>query len=66
MRAKAIVFDLFHTLTGRPSPSGHRYPWTSDVLGIDRTIWDRALTVESRWRLAGEERDPLVILRRLA
>jgi putative hydrolase of the HAD superfamily len=65
MPAKAIVFDLFHTLTGLES-EWSTLPWTSDVLGIDRAVWDRALTVQSRWRLAGEERDPYVILDRLA
>jgi putative hydrolase of the HAD superfamily len=65
MPTKAIIFDLFHTLTGLES-EWSTLPWTSDVLGIDRAIWDRALTVQSRWRLAGEERDPYVILDRLA
>jgi putative hydrolase of the HAD superfamily len=65
MQTKAIVFDLFHTLTGLES-EWSTLPWTSDVLGIDRAIWNRALTVQSRWRLAGEERDPVVILRTLA
>src|SRR6185503_7836924 len=65
MPAKAIVFDLFHTLTGLESEWSD-LPWTSDVLGIDRGAWDRALTTQSRWRLAGEERDPYRILSRLA
>jgi putative hydrolase of the HAD superfamily len=65
MRPKAVIFDLFHTLTAWES-EWSKLPWTSDVLGIDRAVWDRALTAESRWRLAGEERDPFVIVSRLA
>jgi putative hydrolase of the HAD superfamily len=62
---KAIVFDLFHTLTGVES-EWCELPWTSDVLGIDRGVWNRALTTQSRWRLAGEEQDAYRILSRLA
>jgi len=62
---KAIVFDLFHTLTGLES-EWCDLPWTSDVLGIDRAVWNAALTTRSRWRLAGEEKDPYRIVARLA
>src|SRR3954468_1659951 len=65
MRPRAIVFDLFHTLTGLESEWSD-LAWTSDVLGIDRAVWNTALTVQSRWRLAGEERDPYRIVERLA
>jgi len=65
MPAKAVVFDLFHTLTGLESEWSD-LPWTSDILGIDRRVWDLALTTRSRWRLAGEETDPYLILSRLA
>ena len=65
MRARGVVFDLFHTLTGLES-EWSALPWTSDVLGIDRAVWDRALTAQSRWRLAGEECDPYLIVSRLA
>ena len=36
------------------------------MLGIDRGRWDELLTARSRWRLAGEERDPFWILSALA
>jgi putative hydrolase of the HAD superfamily len=62
---RAVIFDLFHTLTG-PESEWPDLPRTSDVLGIDRRTWDRALTTQSRWRLAGEENDPLRIVSRLA
>jgi len=62
---RGVIFDLFHTLTGKESEWSD-LPWTSDVLGIDRRVWDELLTTRSRWRLAGEERDPLKILTTLA
>src|SRR6185436_4913370 len=65
MKLKAIVFDLFHTLTGFESEWSD-LPRTCDVLGIDRRIWNGAITTGSRWRLAGEERDAYRILSRLA
>ena len=48
--AKAIIFDLFHTLTA-PEVEWSDLPWTSDVLGISRADWYRALTLNSRQRL---------------
>jgi len=65
MAIRGVVFDLFHTLTGRESEWSDM-PFTSDVLGIDRTIWNELLFTGSRWRLAGNERDPFTILRTLA
>jgi putative hydrolase of the HAD superfamily len=62
--ARAVIFDLFHTLTAREADWSDLPP-TCEVLGIDRLTWDRALTESSRWRLAGEERDPQRILHRL-
>jgi putative hydrolase of the HAD superfamily len=65
MAIRGVIFDLFHTLTGRESEWSD-LPWTSDVLGIDRRRWDELLTARSRWRLTGEERDPYRILSALA
>ena len=62
---KGVVFDLFHTLTGLESERSE-LPWTCDVLGIDRRLWDDLLVDGSRWRLAGEETDAFVILSKLA
>ena len=56
MKPKAIVFDLFHTLTGFESEWSD-LPFTCDVLGIDRRVWNPVITTGSRWRLAGEERE---------
>jgi hypothetical protein len=65
MAIRAVVFDLFHTLTG-PESKWSDLPWTSDVLGIDRRTWNELLTSHSRWRLAGAETDPFVIISTLA
>ncbi len=65
MNTQAIVFDLFHTLTG-PEAEWSDLPWTSDVLGIDRGVWNDLLVSRSRWRLAGEETDAYTIVRTLA
>lgn len=62
---KGVLFDLFHTLTDVES-NWSDLPWTSDVLGIDRSEWNAALTQRSRWRLAGEVRDPRQIIATLA
>ena len=61
---RAVVFDLFHTLTG-PESEWSELPFTSEFLGIDRRAWDTVLHSQSRWRLTGEEKDPFRILRRL-
>jgi putative hydrolase of the HAD superfamily len=61
---RAVVFDLFHTLTGLES-EWSTVPFTSDFLGVDRRLWDSALHSQSRWRLIGEEKDTFRILRRL-
>jgi len=65
MPVRGVIFDLFHTLTGRES-EWSALPWTSDVLGIDRRVWDERLTAGSRSRLTGEQQDPYEILRSLA
>lgn len=62
--ARGVIFDLYHTLTARESEWSKR-PATCDLLGFDRRAWDRVLVETSRWRLAGEERDPYRIFRRL-
>lgn len=62
---RGVIFDLFQTLTGLESECSD-LPSTSKVLGIDRGAWDQVLTRRSRWRLAGGERDPYLIVRRMA
>ena len=65
MTIRGVIFDLFHTLTGLASERSD-LPWTCDVLGVDRARWNELLTARSRWRLAGEEKDPYRILSALA
>src|SRR5258705_5581074 len=62
---QGVLFDLFHTLTGSESEWSD-LPWTSQVLGFDQRTWNSLLTANSRWRLAGQERDPVQIVTRLA
>jgi putative hydrolase of the HAD superfamily len=62
---KGVIFDLFHTLTGPESEWGS-LPDTSKVLGVEQNAWNEALVEGSKWRLLGQERDALTIIRRLA
>ena len=62
---RGVIFDLFHTLTGLESEWSD-LPLTCDVLGIDRRAWDEVITMKSRWRLSGEQRDPFLIIRDMA
>jgi putative hydrolase of the HAD superfamily len=62
---RGILFDLFHTLTGLETDQGG-LAGTAAVLGVDPAAWNELLFMRSRWRLAGEERDPLAIVRGLA
>lgn len=64
--SKAILFDLFHTLTAKESSwsGGRRY--THQVLGFDRVVWDRQLLERSRDRLVGKWRDPYYIISTMA
>lgn len=64
-RSSGLIFDLFHTLAALedlPGPVVH----TNEILGLERGAWNRALLEHSRWRLVGEERDPAVIIGRMA
>jgi putative hydrolase of the HAD superfamily len=65
MAFKGVIFDLFHTLTGVESEASTLAP-TSEILGIDRDAWNAALWRSSRWRLVGEVRDPVTIMRTVA
>ena len=62
---RGIIFDLFHTLTAHES-GWSEHPPTCSLLGIDPGVWNRALLENSRWRLIGDERDAVNIIRRLA
>jgi putative hydrolase of the HAD superfamily len=64
-RKQALLFDLFHTLTA-VQPVDSREPTTAALLGVDRAAWHEQLMEKSRERLAGQETDPVTILRRMA
>jgi putative hydrolase of the HAD superfamily len=64
-RKKAVLFDLFHTLTALEltDPGGIS---SAEALGISRDAWNEQLLVKTRERMSGELRDPYVILERMA
>jgi putative hydrolase of the HAD superfamily len=63
--AKGLIFDLFHTLTA-PEHDWGQFPPTYQMLGVPREEWDDRLFRSSRFRLAGEERDPYRIVELMA
>lgn len=62
---KAVIFDLFHTLTSLES-TWSTGPWTSQLLGVSREDWNDQLLEKSRERLTGEARDAVSIIRKMA
>lgn len=62
---KAIIFDLFHTLT---SVESTRAPGrgTSEILGISREKWNDQLLLYSKDRLRGKITDPFKIISQMA
>jgi putative hydrolase of the HAD superfamily len=62
---RAVVFDLYHTLTAPESGWGDATAtWT--VLGVTHEAWDEQLLEHSRDRLVGIKTDPLAIVREMA
>jgi putative hydrolase of the HAD superfamily len=64
-RYRAILFDLFHTLT---SADVLRLPGrgTSEILGVAREQWNEQLFIHSDDRLRGRITDPFSIIERMA
>lgn len=62
---KALIFDLFHTLTSLES-TGTARPRTADILGVPWDRWYQQLADTADDRFVGKIRDPLEITRRLA
>jgi putative hydrolase of the HAD superfamily len=62
---RAVVFDLFHTLT---SADAVRLPGkgTSEILGVSRQDWNKQLLDHSDDRLRGKITDPFLIIERMA
>jgi putative hydrolase of the HAD superfamily len=62
---KAIIFDLYHTLTATEitSPQGLS---TATILGIDRRLWNQHFMDRSRDRLTGNTNDAYTVIKDLA
>lgn len=63
---RAVIFDLFHTLTALESTWGGGRAGTYGMLGVSREAWQRQLLENSWERLIGAERDPVAIVTRMA
>ena len=63
---KAIIFDLFHTLTALETTWGDSRPFTYQMLGVSKQEWDRQLLERSRARLMGENQDAVAIVAEMA
>ncbi len=62
---KAVIFDLFHTLTALESTWSNG-PMTSEILGVSKEDWNEQLLEKSRERLTGQEKNPFVIIKTMA
>jgi putative hydrolase of the HAD superfamily len=63
---RAVIFDLFHTLTAVESSWAESRPTTSELLGVSKEAWHQQLLEKSRERLVGEVKDPFEIIRGMA
>jgi putative hydrolase of the HAD superfamily len=62
---KAVLFDLFHTLTS--VETGRDFsPTTYEVLGLSKEAWAEQMRRTWRARMTGEWKDPLCLIRSLA
>ena len=59
---KAVIFDLFHTLTALETAWGDGRPMTHQVLGVSKEAWHTQLLECSRDRLVGKMTDPFAII----
>ena len=63
---KAVIFDLFHTLTSLESTLGPNRRTTSEMLGVSREDWNDQLLRKSRDRLVGSKKDAFEIIAGMA
>jgi putative hydrolase of the HAD superfamily len=63
---KAVIFDLFHTLTPLESSWSEQRPFTHQMLGVSRAAWNQQLFECSRDRLAGIQTDAFAIVSGMA
>ena len=62
---RAIIFDLFHTLTSLESTKAPGLS-TCEILGISRKAWNEQLLFHSMDRLRGITKDPIEIIKKMA
>jgi putative hydrolase of the HAD superfamily len=62
---QAVIFDLFHTLTGSKSAWG-QLPETAQYLGIAEEKWNQQVFEKSKDRLTGKLTDPVMIIKKMA
>lgn len=63
---KAVVFDLFHTLTSLESAWGGGRRLTCEMLGVSREAWSEQLLDKSQDRLIGAKHDAFEIVAEMA
>jgi putative hydrolase of the HAD superfamily len=63
---RAVLFDLFHTLTSLEATWSPGRPFTYQMLGVGRRAWDDQLQLHSRERLVGAQTDPYRIVGEMA
>lgn len=63
---KAVLFDLFTTLTSLKHLKDAPGRFTHEILGVPAEAWSNALFHKSRQRLIGAIKDPVEILRDVA
>jgi putative hydrolase of the HAD superfamily len=63
---RAVIFDLFHTLTSFESIWGAGRRMTCEMLGVSREAWDEQLHYGSRERLVGSMKDAFEIVANMA
>lgn len=63
---RAIIFDLFHTLTSVEASLGQGLPSISELLGVDPVAWSDQLMKNSHERLVGLKTDPFEIIAEMA
>ncbi len=57
-----LLFDLFHTLSSIKHSNTHGRD-TSDILGIDKEVWNTVMLQQSDDRLVGRIKDPFRIIK---
>jgi putative hydrolase of the HAD superfamily len=63
--SRAVVFDLFHTITSLEATCTERPP-THRMLGVEREAWREQLLHHTPDRVIGKDRDPVEMVRRMA